>query len=192
MLFFLKNGCPLCGEYHELEFFIFVERHIITDIEAAPKIIKVIRYLCINNYKKRLETNELLQYTITILPGFLISYGRIPVNKILDAFSGYIKGEIRTYYAAAIACGVSSRHSFRLYYIRILKRLTSWCGQLQIRNCQTEMTDSTPDAGPCEEIEQQWELTAGELKKQATREKVMHWQGRGHSWFCIKKMGLGP
>jgi hypothetical protein len=155
----------------------------------SVKIIKAARFLCVNNYNKRRETKTHIQYTITILPGFLIPYGRIPIDKLLDAVSGYINGKYGTYYAAALVCWCSSRHSFSLYYLRILYKITPWCRLLKINITQTTSESSQPGN---DEIEGKWDLIVRELKSRAEETETPQWQAQGHTNFFFHNMGLGP
>lgn len=51
---------------------------------------RVPRIFCEINYHKRLKTGELKQYTLTILPGFLIPYSTVPLDPVHQALASYI------------------------------------------------------------------------------------------------------
>jgi hypothetical protein len=80
----------------------------------------VVRIYCTVNYRIRKQTGEMIQYTLTILPGFLIPYSIIPADPIHQALESYItKGEIKQV-GAALKMRCLSASSFRLFYSRVV------------------------------------------------------------------------
>jgi len=73
-----------------------------------------------------METGEKKQYTITILPGFLVPYSIIPLDAIQEATDRYITelGTNQQFAAFIMHCG--STISFRLHFSRIKNRLSEW------------------------------------------------------------------
>ena len=183
-MFFLKNGCPLCGKYHPVKFYIFVERHIIIALDNDLKIF-VVRIFCEVNFKQRKESRKPLQYTITVLPGFLIPYSRVPAGKVFKTVAGYMLGIIRNQYAAAIELGCNSRHTFRLYYVRILKKLDIWLQATHpaVQELETDISRS---------VVEKWEIISRGMKDWPPPHQSDKWREYGHTIFCFKKMGLGP
>ena len=184
-IYFLQNGCPLCGKCHPVQFYIFVKRQIIIDLDQVI-IIKVIRIFCIYNYQQRKKHQKPLQYTITVLPGCLIPYSRIPVEKVFKAFTGYINNKIKTHFEATLILGCNNRHSFRLYYIRIIKRIDTWLSLFQIEESKEgETAISRP-------VSKKWKTIITGLKDWASPHLTDKWQAYGHTMLCHKKMRLGP
>jgi len=130
----LSDGeCPVCDERHPPKFHCFVRRTYRKDPteegeEAAT--IEVVRIFCEVNYRIRKQTDEPKQYTLTILPGFLIPYSRIPVDPVHRALDSYIgKGELKQE-GAAMKMWCLSAASFRLFYLRVCRRLEGWTALL--------------------------------------------------------------
>ncbi len=92
--------------------------------------IIVIRTRCEANFLERQETGEKIQYTIRILPGFLIPHSRVPVPEIFKAFDAYLKND-NTQQQAALFMNCDSRHSFRLYFSRLSNLIGQWISHLQ-------------------------------------------------------------
>jgi hypothetical protein len=147
--------------------------------------ITVVRIICIHNLKKRKETGQALQYTITVLPAALISYSRIPVNAIFNTISGYLNGKIATQYAAALAIFCESRHSFRLYYVRIIANLGNW--YTLFSKLQGGPENSLP-----EPIEKKWPAVVVLMEDAAYPLHSNWWQSYCHAVLCHAGMGLGP
>jgi hypothetical protein len=150
--------------------------------EEQCTTIKVIRILCTNNLKKRKETHERLQYTITVLPAPLIPHSRIPVQVIFSTVTDYINGVIANQYRAALLIFCSSRHSFRLYYMRIIARHADWyvffCGKRE-------------EALPEPESES-WTAVITLMKEYARPLHLTWWESYTHAALCLNGMGLGP
>ena len=120
--------CSLCGRKHPPKFHCFVRRTYRVDaVEEGEETatIKVVRIFCEVNYRIRKQTGEPKQYTLTILPGFLIPYSVIPVDPVHQALESYItKGDLRQV-GAAVKMRCLSAASFRLFYSRVCGRLES-------------------------------------------------------------------
>jgi hypothetical protein len=125
-----------------------------------------------------------LQYTITILPACLIPYSRIPVEKIFKGFTGYINKKIKTHFEATIILGCNNRHSFRLYYIRIIKKIDTWLALFQ--------TKSEEEPAVNKSLSGKWKTIVTGMKDWASPHLTDKWQAYGHTVLCYKKMGLGP
>ena len=126
-----EGGCPLCGEKHPQQFHCFAGRSFKTErregeTQEGVVATQVPRIFCEINYHKRLKTGELKQYTLTILPGFLIPYSTIPVDPVHQALESYIREGGLTQVGAAMRMGCLSPASFRLFYCRVRKRVYSW------------------------------------------------------------------
>ncbi len=114
--YFHNQPCILCHKNHDIEIYQYRERNISPD-NKKKKI--VVRIRCKNNQKKREETGEDLQYTITILP-----HSRVPIPQIFDAFDEYFNEEI-TQQQATLLMNCNSRHSFNLFLKRFSSRFTN-------------------------------------------------------------------
>lgn len=120
---FKDISCFLCGKIHEVKIHQFVDRNISPD--NSRKII-TFRIICHRNFQKRKETGEKLQYTITVLPGFLIPHSRVPLPDIYKAMDEYLSGKETIQQEAALIMNCQSRHSFRLYYNRFCNLMNKW------------------------------------------------------------------
>ena len=143
--------------------------------------IKVIRILCIGNLEKRIRTGELLQYTITILPAFLIPHSRIPVSAVFNAIDYYITRKSNQFEAAQILY-CESNHSFALFFKRIGAHIDDW------NNLLSKETDDNFDISFCEK----WSRIIPVMKDFASPNYTEFWCEYSHSHFCQNKMGLGP
>ena len=117
--------CLLCHKYHPVRIFQRRPRHVKTDI-GYQKTIKIFRVLCIDNLSERRKTGKPLQYTVTILPSFLVPYSRIQVNKIFSAIKYYITANQPTLLKAAFLMDCVNISSFRRYYLRFLIHINNW------------------------------------------------------------------
>lgn len=81
--------------------------------------------MCDTCYEENLITDDKIQYTITILPGFLIPHSRVPVPDIWTAANEYLN-ENKTQQEAALSMNCNSRHSFSRYYRRLCTRIGMW------------------------------------------------------------------
>jgi hypothetical protein len=111
----------------------------------------------------------------------LIPYSRIPVKKIFEGFAGYINRKIKTHFEATLILGCNNRHSFRLYYIRIIKKLDTWLTLFQAESKEGER-----------EVRMKWKIIVTGMKDWASPHLTDKWQAYGHTLLCHKKMGLGP
>jgi hypothetical protein len=145
--------------------------------------IKVIRIFCEINYRIRIETDETPQYTTTVLPACLIPHSRVQVNLVLQAFRLYLDHNLKTQYAAALHILCNNRHSFRLYYTRIIARLDTWSTLFENRG---EMKLVNLPLG------EKWTKIEASLKDWSDPKSLAHWRSYGHAILVHKKMGLGP
>jgi hypothetical protein len=126
-----EDGCPLCREKHPPQFHCFAGRSFKTEYNEGQTqegvvTTQVPRIFCEINYHNRLETGELKQYTLTILPGFLIPYSTVAVDPVHQALESYISEGGLTQVGAAMRMGCLSPASFRLFYCRVRDRVHSW------------------------------------------------------------------
>lgn len=133
----------------------------------------------------RQEQQKPLQYTITILPGLLMPYSRIPAEKVFKTVAEYMLGQIRDQYAAVIQLGCNSRHTFSLYYIRIQEKLDIWLEATHPAVQEIEADFSRP-AG------KKWEIISRGMKDWTPPHHSDKWRAYGHAMFCFRQMGLGP
>jgi hypothetical protein len=130
------DGCPLCGEKHPPRFHCFASRTYRKeatelDEEGFAKVLtEAPRFLCEPNREVRKHTGEPKQYTLTILPGFLIPHSRILVQRVHGALEGYITDSGLNQVGAALRMGCLSPASFCLFFSRARERLGTWTGAL--------------------------------------------------------------
>lgn len=176
-----------------------------TDIEEQ-KIITIFRILCINNLFERRKTGKPLQYTLTILPGFLIPYSRILVNSIFLAIKYYITANQPTLLKATFLMNCVNISSFRRYYLRFLAHLNNWILfiiQITIalggESKQEEIKEIKEKEG--DEIKHSWyrfqnckkEYFSIHSQIPDTIIVIENFQNQYlHVLFCGNQMGLGP
>jgi len=126
----LAERCFLCGKSHPAKFHCYVNRtyrkQADNDDGFVVVIIQVPRFFCEPNYLFQTKTKIKKQYTITILPGFLIPYSTIPVNPVHEALNSYITKTMWKRLEAAIRMTCASVISFRLFFSRVAERLEGW------------------------------------------------------------------
>lgn len=142
------------------------------------------RIFCKNNYRKRIETKESLQYTITILPGFLMPYSRVRIDLLFTAFTYYLSGKIRNQYEAALFICCDSRHSFALYYKRIMNHVGYLYEyfKVQIETKRNEVSLKTS--------REKWESIVCLMKETVVAKTS--WQVYLNAMIFGNRMGLGP
>lgn len=200
------SECTLCGERHPSKFHCFVRRTYRRDPNEEGEetaTIEVVRIFCEVNYRIRKQSGEPKQYTLTILPGFLIPYSVIPVDPVHQALDSYItKGGLKQE-GAALKMRCLSAASFRLFYSRVCRRLESWTAlflQL-VLTLGGKVKEADVGQERCRELQAQWVwfvLLASEYVRlysqlpstQIIAEKYLH-----HHIYALlsrKQMSLGP
>jgi hypothetical protein len=132
--------------------------------------------------KKRKATRERLQYTITVLPAILVPHSRIPVHVIFNTVTDYINGTIANQYSAALLIFCASRHSFRLYYTRIIARHKDW---------YVFFSGNREEVQP-EPATESWAAVIIPMKEYAVPLHSEWWESYAHAALCLNGMGLGP
>lgn len=168
-----------------MKFFLYVQRKI-KKTEDEEISINVIRIFCQLNYRKRIETEEAIQYTITILPGFLMPYSRVRVDLLFTAFTYYINGRFSNQYESALYISCSSRHSFSLYYKRIVNRIGVWYRFLEP---QIENTNGLTDVSS---VKHRWQSITCLMHETVISKSGGCWQVYLNALMCSNRMGLGP
>jgi len=161
----------------------FVKRNIAPDNSSK---ITVIRVICKPNQQKRIDTGEKLQYTTTILPGFLIPHSRIPLPDLYAAFDRYLCNEQSTQQEVALLMNCQSRHSFRLYFQRLCENIDKWLiflSDLVCLNSRKEKWNRLKKAIKS--------LSRESSKPLFPRTAVFHFE-YAMSFFLSSRMGLGP
>jgi len=188
--YFKNNPCFLCGEFHEVKIHQFVDRNISPD---NSKALIVIRVICNSNLKKRGKTGEKLQYTITILPGFLVPHSRVPLPDIYKATDEYLSGDEIIQQEAALIMNCQSRHSFQLYYNRICKLASKWISILSM--VFPEIIEKEIPA----DIRKKWKQLGGILEGQTVirmgfsgQIEMIYRFEYAHNTLFHNNMGLGP
>ena len=98
------------------------------DKETGKSAVAILvpRIICETNHRIRKETGEAKQYTLTVLPGFLIPYSTIPVDSVYRAVNSYLTESGLKQVGAALRMRCWSSASFQLFYSRILERVEAW------------------------------------------------------------------
>ena len=88
----------------------------------------VIRLYCVNNHLKRIEENDKSQYTITILPSFLIPCSIVLREQVIKSTDEYVKNKNKkkSQLEIAMEMNLENAKSFNLFYLRIKKRINKW------------------------------------------------------------------
>jgi len=122
---------------HDIKIHVLVFRKVKKGINEIAKI-KVVRIWCENNYQEREQTGEAKQYTITILPCFLVPHSIIPVTVIFEAVNEYLSSIINSQnketsekehvsqLKAAFIMYCENSQSFFRYLQRIKERIPNW------------------------------------------------------------------
>jgi len=200
---YLVANCPLCGGEHPAKFFAFVARSYLGDsCVKGTTFIKVPRLICEPNKEKRRQTGEPLQYTLRILPGFLIPHSRVVVDLVHEALEGCIGQHAATRLAATLLMGCLSPLSFRLFYQRVQERIVAWLDVLVrlIGELGGEIAEQG-EAAAHEPLQAQWRwfhLLVSELLRVHARLpgapvvlRPLRWQFV-YALLSRHQMGLGP
>jgi hypothetical protein len=164
------------------------------------------RFLCETNRHIRETTGEKKQYTITILPGFLIPYSTIPVDAVHNAIAGYLGTSELTQIGAAQRMNCLSPISFRVFLNRVRDRIETWITLLvqlihdlegQIHGAEVNRTPPNDPGSPA--VQWKWflELAAEYFRLYARipAAAVVPQQFHRHYIYCLLSrhcMGLGP
>ena len=79
-----------------------------------------------HNYLIRKNENIKLQYTLTLLPFFMVPYSKVLFDNTLKAIDNYIGNEKSNQIIASNELNFENTKSFRLFYSRIQKRILKW------------------------------------------------------------------
>ncbi len=163
------------------------------------------RFFCENNYKERKLTGKKKQYTITILPGFLVPYSIIPLDDIQEATNRYINNPETNQQTAAFSMHCENTLSFRLHFSRIKNRLSEWIvfitrllidlgGELKGENIKNVQHYENPLQANWKRFKtlviDYFQLYSRIPGAQVIKERFYYQYI--HSVLCINKMGLGP
>jgi len=204
------GGCPLCGKDHRPKFHCYAGRTYKksddNDIGASDVVCTLVpRFFCEINFLLRQKTGEKKQYTITILPGFLVSHSTIPVDRIHQALHRYITQWLNQV-GAAIRMDCVNPISFRLFLCRARGRLEDWIKLLiqmvltlegQVKEAHGGLTEH----GNTASLEAKWEWfvwLANEYVGLYARLPEAKVVPRKYLWQYIyaalsrNRMGLGP
>lgn len=161
--------------------------------------IIVIRIRCEANFLERQETGEKIQYTIRILPGFLIPHSRVPVSEIFEAFDAYLNKDM-TQQEAALFMNCDSRHSFRLYFLRLSNLISQWISHLQTTlQIHTENKGDRDKPEEISVIKKKWKQVGIIIGSMNIGKETESWISvntyrfeYAHTILVGCKMGLGP
>lgn len=185
--YFKSHACLLCGKIHELEIHQYKWRNIAPDNSKRELVVRV---WCEESFQEKQATGQDIQYTITVLPGFLIPFSRVPVPDIWNATDGYMN-ENMTQQQAALLMNCNSRHSFSLYYKRLCTRLNLWI-VIHAKMLNISYSGQTPD------IKTGWKQVKtmfGKLKVDRAGKSSGNIISRFQFALSVlgsRKMGLGP
>ena len=126
MLEALGGACPLCGEGHPPKFYAFVNRSYRDLEKGSTEWILVPRVICLLNKLRRQEGDASVQYTLRVLPGFLIPYSRVVVDAVQGALEAYLGRQEVTGPGATFRMGCLNPSSFRLFTRRVRERIGPW------------------------------------------------------------------
>jgi len=158
--------------------------------------------VCVENKRRREECGEPLQYTVTILPGFFISYSAILVEAVHRGLESYLGKRTVTQTGAALLMGCRNPRSFRLFYLRVCRRMYLWTGLL------TQLVTMLGGAPPEERktdgtdrihggwmwfshLAKEYLRLYGRVPEAALILETLQWQ-YFYALFAAHRMGLGP
>ncbi|RKX72780.1 MAG: hypothetical protein DRP87_20070, partial [Spirochaetes bacterium] len=157
-----KEECPLCAQKHPPRFHCLAPRsYRIEPSENGGEetaTTKVVRIFCENNYRIRKRTGEEKQYTLTILPGFLIPYSTIPVDLVHQALDNYITNPGLMEVGAALKMRCLNAASFRLFYSRVCRRVEQWTTLLLrlVLSLGGKIKEADASRKPSRKLQAQW------------------------------------
>ena len=198
--------CPLCGGNHPPKFHAFTPRTYRKEQEDGESerkgYLQTPRLICLENKRGREESGEPQQYTVTILPGFLISYSTILVDAVHLGLESYLGKRTVTQTGAALLMGCRNPRSFRLFYLRVCRRMYLWTGLL------TQLVTMLGGAPPEERktdgtdrihggwmwfshLAKEYLRLYGRVPEAALILETLQWQ-YFYALFAAHRMGLGP
>lgn len=122
--YYTVNPCPLCHTYHPSKFYIFVKRtYRINPFETTT--ISVVRLICETAFLASKKNGRKIQYTITVLPHFLVPHSILPVENIFESINAYLSYGISMEKAAFLMFCVNVL-TFRLHFSRTMERISLW------------------------------------------------------------------
>ena len=207
-----RDKCLLCGKKHPVKIHTYVDR----TYEAPKKkeeeqenkegqsegkngsSIVVPRLYCPVNHRRRMDSGEPTQYTITVLPGFLVPYSRILVDTLHAALHGYLHGDARcrSYEQAAYTMNCAQPVSFARYLTRVKLRLSAWIVTLTelLADLGVEITQADEHGHGGQDLRGQWMCFLYLVTKIVQARVVaepLRWQ-YVYGMFSYQRMGLGP
>lgn len=193
--------CPLCKTKHPPHFYCYVKRKV-KQTNGHNQVLSVVRIICPVNREKRKKTSNPLQYTLTLLPAFLIPYSTVPVDKVECALTEYAGGKMSDI-EAAMLMGCENVKSFRHYWKRAQARISAWLmllvremAALNVReavNLENSIGNSS-FAFQWQRLHELMELYYSEYQKMPGSNKVdlQFCFLSFHAKLTQNKMGLGP
>jgi hypothetical protein len=121
-IFFSNNPCFLCGLIHPVIVHMVRKRNLFWN-HLVP-IIKVIRIVCKARKRLRYKSGFLRQYTLTILPAFLIPYARVTFSGLSKAIPLYLQGDDHDLVLNTLSA--EDPRTFTLHYGRVIDRGSGW------------------------------------------------------------------
>ena len=183
--------------------YCYLKRTYRNDYEVKNEIC-IFRIICENNKKKNKYEGLKLQYTLTILPDFLIPYSIIPVESIFESIRQYILDNITLRQAAIVMCCLSP-WSFKLYYIRFQELVNQWVILLveliittqgeyieeQIKEIDVNLNNNKQKWNNFNKHLDNYLLQLSKLKASPIITEEMKYPYL-HTLLCKTRMGLGP
>lgn len=204
-----RDKCLLCGKKHPVKIHTYVDRSYEDPQQKEKKegetkrenmvIIVVPRLYCPVNHRRRKDSGEPKQYTITVLPGFLVPYSRILVDTIHAALHGYLlhgDAQGRSYEQAAYTMNCAQPVSFARYLARVKLRLPAWIVTLTdlLVDLGVEITQADEHGHGGQDLRRQWMCFLYLVTKIVQARVVaepLRWQ-YVYGMFSYQRMGLGP
>ncbi|MDP7269318.1 MAG: hypothetical protein QF408_14235 [Pirellulales bacterium] len=154
------------------------------------------------NKRRREESGEPLQYTVTILPGFFVSYSTILVEAVHCGLESYLGKQVVTQTGAALLMGCRNPRSFRLFYLRACRRMYLWTGLLM--QLVTMLGGALPGERQTDgkdrmhsgwmwfsHLAEEYLRLYGRVPEAAVILEAFQWQ-YFYALFAAHRMGLGP
>jgi hypothetical protein len=121
-VFFSENPCPLCGLIHPVVIHMIRVRNCNQDHEVLT--IEIVRILCPARKRLRFKTGLLRQYTLTILPAFLIPHARVTFSGLSRAIPLYLNGRDPDLVLNTLSA--DDPRTFTLHFGRVTDRGPGW------------------------------------------------------------------
>lgn len=170
--------------------------------KRSTEWILVPRLICLPNKQRKRDGEIGVQYTLRVLPGFLIPYSRVVVDAVQGALRAYLGQQEVTEEGAAFRMGCFNPSSFRLFYQRVCRRIAGWVtfiSELVLTLGGTVSSQQPPAGSPGLRAQWAWYIRLalewqGVHDRQPGASVILRplWWQYVYAALARRQMGLGP